>query len=117
VECRLFLDVVVIESASVLELLSGKDESLLVGGDAMPLFRSSALLGHELPDVPFLVLDFGLDVLDSVGILHLEGDGLPGEGFDEYLHLEQLWVGRYSVRALVLGNTVQLVADFRAGVA
>ena len=34
----------------------------------------------------FLVLDLGLHVLDGVRWLHLEGDGLTGEGFDENLH-------------------------------
>ncbi|MED6202982.1 hypothetical protein PIB30_118778 [Stylosanthes scabra] len=59
VEGGLLLDVVVGEGAAVLELLSGEDETLLVRGDA------------------FLVLDLGLDVVDGVGRLHLEGDGLP----------------------------------------
>jgi hypothetical protein len=31
-------------------------------------------------------LDLGLDVFDGVGGLHLQGDGLPGQGFDEDLH-------------------------------
>jgi hypothetical protein len=35
VQGRLFLDVVVGECAPVLELLTGKDEALLVGGDAL----------------------------------------------------------------------------------
>lgn len=34
----------------------------------------------------FLVLDLGLDVLDRVGWLDLQGDGLAGEGLDENLH-------------------------------
>ena len=61
------MDVVVSEGSSVLELLSGEDESLLVRWDAL------------------LVLDLGLDVVDGVGRLHLEGDGLAGdcqEGMD-----------------------------------
>jgi hypothetical protein len=33
-----------------------------------------------------LTLDLGLDIVDSVGRLHLEGDSLPREGFDEDLH-------------------------------
>lgn len=36
---------------------------------------------------PFLVLDFGFHIVDSVGRLDLEGDGLSCECFDEYLHL------------------------------
>ena len=35
-----------------------------------------------------LVLDFGLHVVDRVGTLHLERDGLAGQGFDEDLHLK-----------------------------
>ena len=65
---RLLLDVVVSEGSSVFELLSGKDESLLVGRDTL------------------LVLDLGLDVLDGVRWLDIKGDGLAGEGLDEDLH-------------------------------
>ena len=53
----LLLDVVVGESAAVLQLLARKDEALLVGGDAL------------------LVLDLGLDGVDGVGGLDFEGDG------------------------------------------
>ena len=49
VERRLLLDVVVGESAAVLQLLAREDEALLVGGDAL------------------LVLDLGLDDVDGVG--------------------------------------------------
>merc|ERR1711913_268948 len=65
---RLLLDVVVGESPSILELLSSEDQPLLVWGNA------------------FLVLDLGLDVLNAVRGLDLEGDGLAGEGLDEDLH-------------------------------
>ena len=67
-EGGLLLDVVVRESAAVLELLASEDQALLVRGDAL------------------LVLDLGLDVVDGVGRLHLEGDGLAGESLDEDLH-------------------------------
>ena len=40
-------------------------------------------------NVPFLVLDLGFDVIDSVGRLHLEGDSLSGEGLDKDLHATQ----------------------------
>ena len=53
----LLLDVVVGESAAVVQLLARKDEALLVGGDAL------------------LVLDLGLDGVDGVGGLDFEGDG------------------------------------------
>ena len=67
-ERGLLLDVVVGEGAAVFELLAREDEALLVGRDA------------------FLVLDLGLDVLDGVAWLDVEGDGLSCEGLDEYLH-------------------------------
>mmetsp|Transcript_23860 Transcript_23860/g.49945 ORF Transcript_23860/g.49945 Transcript_23860/m.49945 type:complete len:257 (+) Transcript_23860:233-1003(+) len=68
VEGGFLLDVVVGEGAAVLELLSGEDETLLIRGDAL------------------LVLDLGLDVVDGVGGLDVEGDGLSGEGLYEDLH-------------------------------
>ena len=67
-ECRLFLDVVVAQSTSILKLLASKDESLLVWGDA------------------FLVLDFGLDVFDGITCLDFKGDGFSSECLDEDLH-------------------------------
>jgi hypothetical protein len=64
----LLLNVVVRKSAAILELLAGKNESLLIGGDAL------------------LVLDLGLDILNSVRRLNIEGDGLAGKSLDEDLH-------------------------------
>ena len=60
---------VVTQSAAVLELLAGKDEALLVGGDAL------------------LVLDLLFHVLDRVRRLDVERDSLAGQGFDEDLHV------------------------------
>ena len=68
VEGGLLLDVVVRESSAVLELLTGEDETLLIRGDAL------------------LVLDLGLDVVDGVRGLDIEGDGLTRKGLDENLH-------------------------------
>jgi len=34
----------------------------------------------------FLILDLGLDILNGVCGLNIEGDGLSGEGLDENLH-------------------------------
>lgn len=39
----------------------------------------------ELPQT-FLVLNLGLDVVDGVATLHLEGDRLPGQRLHEDLH-------------------------------
>ena len=68
VESRLLLDVVVRESTAVLELLTGEDKTLLIGGNAL------------------LVLDLGLDVVNGVGGLDIEGDGLAGQGLHKNLH-------------------------------
>lgn len=56
------MNVVVRESPTIFELLSGKDQALLVGRNA------------------FFVLNFRLDSVDSVARLNLEGDGLAREG-------------------------------------
>ena len=74
---RLLLDVVVRKGTAVLELLAGEDETLLIGGDAL------------------LVLDLGLDVVNGVRGLDVEGDGLAGQGLDENLHGSNV-VGRES---------------------
>ena len=68
VEVELLLDVVVGEGTAVLELLASENEALLVGRDA------------------FLVLDLGLDILNSVRGLDVQGDGLASEGLHEDLH-------------------------------
>ena len=60
-EGGLLLDVVIREGAAILELLAREDQALLVGGDAL------------------LVLNLSLDVVDGVGRLNLEGDGLAGD--------------------------------------
>ena len=64
----LFLDVVVTQGTTVLELLASKDQALLVGGDAL------------------LVLDLGLHVFDGVRSFDFKSDGLACEGLNEDLH-------------------------------
>merc|ERR1719225_2498314 len=64
----LLLDVVVREGSSILKLLASKDQPLLVWGNA------------------FLILDLGLDILNGVRWLNLQGDGLASEGLDKDLH-------------------------------
>jgi hypothetical protein len=49
------------KSPSVLELLSSKDQSLLIWGNAL------------------LVLDLGLDIVNGVRGFNLKGDGLSGK--------------------------------------
>ena len=52
------LDVVVREGAAIFQLLSSKDQALLIRGNS------------------FLVLDLGLDIVNGVRGLHIQGDGL-----------------------------------------
>lgn len=87
VKSGLLLDIVVAQGATILELLAGKDEALLVWRDSSNSFsvKSSRPLG--CCHVPLLILNLGLDIIDGVGRLHLEGDRLPREGLDEDLHL------------------------------
>ena len=80
---RLLLDVVVAEGTPVLELLSSKDQTLLVGGDAL------------------LVLNLRLHVVDSVGRFHVEGDGLAGKGLNKNLWTKT-WKGMNTVTNFVL---------------
>lgn len=56
------MDVVVRKGAAILKLLAGEDQALLVRWDS------------------FLVLDLGLDIVDGIRRLHLEGDGLARQG-------------------------------------
>ncbi|CAH2071721.1 unnamed protein product, partial [Thlaspi arvense] len=66
---RLLLDVVIGQSSAVFQLLSGEDKPLLIRRN------------------PFLILDFGFNVVDGVRAFNLEGDCLPGESLNEDLHL------------------------------
>jgi hypothetical protein len=71
VKGRLLLDVVVTQSAAILKLLSGKDKTLLIRGNT------------------FLILDLGLDVVNGIRWLDVEGNGLTGEGLYENLKREK----------------------------
>jgi hypothetical protein len=68
VESGFLLDVVVRESASVFELFSSEDESLLVR-------RNS-----------FLVLNLSLDIFNSIRGFYVQSDGLASQSLDEDLH-------------------------------
>ncbi len=65
----LLLDVVVAQGTSILELLAGEDEALLVRGYAL------------------LVLDLGLDIVNRVRRLHLKGDSLARKGLYEAVEI------------------------------
>jgi len=68
----LFLNVVIGERASILELFAGEDETLLIGRNA------------------FFVLDLGFDVFDAVAGLHFQRDRLARQRLHENLHLDVL---------------------------
>ncbi len=70
-EGRLLLDVVIAKGSAILELLTGKDESLLIRGNSL------------------LILNLGLYVIDSIGGLDIKGDGLTREGLNEDLHVKK----------------------------
>jgi hypothetical protein len=65
VESGLLLNVIIGKSTAVLELFACEDQALLVRGNA------------------FLVLDFRLDIVDSVRGLDLKRDGLASKGLDK----------------------------------
>jgi hypothetical protein len=71
VKSRLLLDIVVRKGATVLELLSGENQTLLVRWDS------------------FLVLNLRLDVVDRVRGLDVERDRLSGESLDKDLQSGQ----------------------------
>ena len=64
------MDVVVAQSPSIFKLFTRKDKALLIRGYA------------------FLILDFGLDIVDGIAGLDLEGDGLASEGLDKTIGWE-----------------------------
>ena len=66
-ESRLLLDVVVGQSTSVFQLLSGKDQTLLIRGDSL------------------LVLDLGFDIVNRIRGLDVERDGLSSQSLYENL--------------------------------
>merc|ERR1711937_179922 len=68
VQSRLFLNVVVRQSAAVFQLLAGKNQPLLIRWDSL------------------LVLNLRLDVVDCIAGFHIKSDSLASEGLHENLH-------------------------------
>ena len=60
-KCGFFLNIVIGQGASVLELLSSENQTLLIWGNSL------------------LVLNLGLDVVNSIRRFHLKGDGLSSD--------------------------------------
>lgn len=69
VQRRFLLDVVIAQGASIFQLLSGKNQTLLIRRDS------------------FLVLNLGLDVVDRITWLDIERDSLSCQGLDKDLHV------------------------------
>jgi len=67
-EGALLLDIVVGQSATILQLLASKDQALLIWRDSL------------------LVLDLCLDIVNGVTGLHIKRDGLASQSLDEDLH-------------------------------
>ena len=112
-EGRLFLDVVVGEGTAVFELLASEDQALLVGWDALFVccdVSDTSRLGLRMRPA----LDFGLDVVNGIRRLHLEGDSLAREGLDEavFVSLEfqfSLCVAEGSFRELTFASCLENV--------
>ena len=68
VKSGLLLDVVVRQGSAILQLLTSEDQSLLVRWDSL------------------LVLDLGLNIVNGVGGLDFQGNGLTRQGLNENLH-------------------------------
>merc|ERR1712188_314494 len=68
VKRRLFLDVVVSKSSSVIKLFTGEDKSLLIWRDT------------------FFILDFLLDVFNGIRRFNFKSDGFSSKGLDKDLH-------------------------------
>ena len=66
-ERRLLLDVVVAEGATVLQLLAGEDETLLVGRD------------------PLFLLNLRLHALNRIGRLYINRNSFSRQGLTKYL--------------------------------
>ena len=67
------LDVVIAQSASILKLLSGEDQTLLVRWNSL------------------LVLDLGLHIVDRIARLNLKGNSLTGKRLDEAMDFASVW--------------------------
>ena len=84
------LNIVIAQSPSIFELLSSKDQSLLVWRD------------------PFFVLDFAFDVVDRVARFNLESDGLAREGLDEAMRIVSVHVVNKSENAIFVSQNAPL---------
>ena len=87
----LLLDVVVVESSSVFELLTGENEPLLVGRNA------------------FLVLNLSFDIVYGIRRFYLERNRFTRQCFDEYLHEVVTYCNKKRAACLQFTSESQLV--------
>merc|ERR1719414_1645353 len=85
-KCRFFLDFIVRQSTSIFQLLSSKDETLLIWW------------------YTFLVLNLCFHILDSVGCFNLQSNCLSCQCFDKNLHSSS--ETKYEVKSRFLLNVV-----------
>jgi hypothetical protein len=78
VKSGLLLNIIVIQSATILELFAGEDKTLLIRWNpASDVLRPEITI--RINYLPFLVLNFGFNIVDGVRRLHLQSDGLSRE--------------------------------------
>lgn len=86
VKGRFLLDIVIRKGAPIFELFASEDQALLVWRNPGSGVRG---LGRRIcgGDLPLLILDLCLHIVNSVRGLHLEGDGLSGQSLHKDLHV------------------------------
>jgi len=86
VQCGLLLDVIIRKSSTILKLLSGEDQTLLI-------WRNS-----------FFVLNFSLHIGDSIRRLNIERDGFSSQSFYKDLHTSSQ--SKHQMKGRLLLNVV-----------
>jgi hypothetical protein len=76
-QSRFLLNIVIRQRSSILQLLAGKDQTLLIRGDTL------------------LVLNLGLDIVNRVGRLNVERNGFTSQGLDENLKNEKQYMSQH----------------------
>ena len=83
---RLLLDIVIGQSASILELLASEDQALLIWWNTTEAASELCNRGMRRGGLPFFILDLCLDIVDGIGGFNLQSDGLSCERLHKDLH-------------------------------
>ena len=75
VKGRFLLNIIIAQSTAIFQLLSGEDKTLLIWGDS------------------FLILNLGLDVVNSVAGFDIKSDGLTSQSLYKDLHGDEVVFG------------------------